>query len=124
MIDVQLERSDNSFVPGENVCGSVQWSEMPDDSQSMEVRLIWYTTGKGDRDVDVIAVHTVEAIQSNGQSSFQFEAPDYPHSFSGKLISLVWAIEVIVFPSRHAEVKEITVSPSGSEIIFTKSTSD
>ena len=42
-----------SFVPGESVSGTATW-ELETDPQSIELRLFWYTTGKGDQDLDVV----------------------------------------------------------------------
>jgi hypothetical protein len=51
---------------------------------------------------------------------FQLSIPAEPYSFSGKLISLIWALEVVVEPAKEGDRLEITVSPNGDEISLHK----
>ena len=48
----------------------------------------------------------------------ELEEPEAPHSFSGALISLIWAVELLVEPGGLSERIEITVSPTGEEILL------
>jgi len=116
MIKFQLEKPGGKFVPSETIAGTVNWSES--EGASLEVRLIWYTVGKGDRDFEVVAAHKVSQLQPSGGERFEFTAPARPQSFSGKLISLQWAIEVIVFPAKDAERINLTISNTGDEIML------
>jgi hypothetical protein len=50
---------------------------------------------------------------------FQIVLPDGPYSFSGKLISLVWCLELVVEPGSLCERKEIVISGSGTEVDLT-----
>jgi hypothetical protein len=50
--------------------------------------------------------------------SFQIRAPKGPYSFSGKLISLIWALEIVVQPSEESGRTLITISPTGEEILL------
>ena len=119
MIKVQLENEGAAFLPSDTISGSVEWSEEQGDY--MEVRLIWFTSGKGDRDFELVAVHKVASFDSDGSDQFQFTAPNRPQSFAGKLISLQWAIEAIVFPSHNSQRQDLMISSSGKEIdIFPK----
>jgi len=114
MIKVQTENSEASFRPGEVISGSVQWNE--EEGDTMEVRLIWYTRGKGDRDFELVATHTVSAFGPAGSERFEFMAPNRPQSFSGKLIFLQWALEAIVFPGQNSDRLDLTISNTGNEI--------
>jgi len=49
---------------------------------------------------------------------FRFRLPEGPYSFSGKLISLLWAIEVVASPGDMAGRAGIVVSPSGREVVI------
>lgn len=119
MINIQLENAESVYRPGETISGSVEWTEETGDS--LEVRLIWFTRGKGDRDFELISAHTVKAFGPSGSENFQFPAPHRPQSFAGKLISLQWAIEAIVFPSHNTKLQNLTISNTGEEIqIFAK----
>jgi hypothetical protein len=44
--------------------------------------------------------------------------PEGPYSFSGKLISLIWALELACSPGSETVRREITVSPTGHEIVL------
>jgi len=116
MIKIELEKSEPVFAPAEKISGSVAWDQA--DGTSMEVRLIWYTVGKGDRDFELVAVHKVAAFKPSGTERFEFAAPGRPQSFSGKLISLQWAIEAIIFPNQSAERATLTISKTGEEILL------
>ncbi len=41
------------FKPGETVTGTVFW-QLDEEAEAVEVRLFWFTEGKGTRDVDVV----------------------------------------------------------------------
>ena len=116
MINIKLAKQKVNFVPAEKIAGTVTWSEAEGDS--LEVRLIWYTVGKGDRDFEVVATHRVSPFESSGKEQFEFVAPNRPQSFSGKHISLQWALEMIVFPSQTATRIDLTISNTGSEVVL------
>ncbi len=116
MITIELDKSEAIFSPAETISGTVSWSEA--EGTSMEARLIWYTVGKGDQDFELIAVHKVAAFDSSGSERFEFIAPSRPQSFSGKLISLQWAIEAIIFPDKSAQRAEFAISKTDREVVL------
>jgi hypothetical protein len=103
------------FLPGEAVEGLVTW-QLDQPAEAIELRLFWYTRGKGDTDAVVVDRQRLEAPKPQDRRQFRFILPEAPYSFSGKLISLIWAIEMVVEPSGLTERLEITVSPTGQEI--------
>lgn len=106
-----------SFRPGEEVAGKVLWIlEKP--AKAIEVRLFWYTEGKGTRDVEVVDCARFDAPEQRGQRDFRFTLPEAPHSFHGRLIWLRWVLELVVLPSEETERLAITVSPTGREILL------
>ncbi|MEZ6096229.1 MAG: hypothetical protein R3C03_18720 [Pirellulaceae bacterium] len=113
MIDVKL--ADNHFQPGQTITGKVSW-----DANSIrgpiEVRLIWYTAGKGTQDFEIIDYVEIAATETNVECDFSFVAPPWPFSCSGKLVSVVWAIECIDMATMEASRSEIVVAPNGTEI--------
>ncbi|QEG23882.1 hypothetical protein [Mariniblastus fucicola] len=119
MIQIKIENEASVFTPGDQINGVVHWSDLTGDS--LEVRLIWFTIGKGDRDFELVATHRVVSYGPSGSERFQFEAPRRPQSFSGKLISLQWAIEAIVFPDQDAARVDLVISNSGQEINIAES---
>jgi hypothetical protein len=117
MIKIELNNPSFVFQPGQPIKGTVSWSDLSETK--LEVRLIWYTIGKGDRDVACVDVKHVEQPGPSGSSEFSIVAPHRPVSFSGKLMSLIWAIEVVTFPNKEAKQAELTISRSDKEILLT-----
>ncbi len=115
MIEIKLPKY--SFAPSEIINGQVEWSNL-NLTKRFEARLMWYTTGKGDCDCEVVDTRVMDATPPNGQLKFSFVAPVYPPSFSGKLISLIWAIELVSVPEGDCVRREIVVAPNGSEIVL------
>jgi hypothetical protein len=117
MTELHLDLADDrrAFKPGESVEGRVSWNV--DGATSAEVRLFWYTRGKGTEDVGLVDTVAFPNPQATDQRTFRFTLPEAPYSFSGKLISILWAIELIVEPGSSVERREIVVSPSGREVV-------
>lgn len=116
---IQVETRDGAtaFAPGEVVEGTASW-QLETPAQSVELRLFWYTRGKGDQDVGVVATVAFPEPGLQDRRGFSFSLPVGPYSFSGKLISLLWALEVVAEPGSRAGRLEITVSPSRREILL------
>src|SRR4051812_12829644 len=97
MSRVTLETRDGqkAFRPGEMVSGAAFW-QLEQAPKWVEVRLFWRTRGKGTEDVSVVDTVRFENPQIEEARLFQLQAPDGPYSFSGRLISLIWGLELIV----------------------------
>ncbi len=105
-----------AFRPGDELKGTVAWSFADAIPEALELRLFWFTRGKGTQDVDVHKNLRLESPPAQGKRSFCFQLPHAPYSFSGKLVSLTWALEFVAEPAGKAELLEIVLSPSGAEI--------
>lgn len=108
-----------SYRPGETVAGKAMWI-LDKEAKSVEIRLFWYTEGKGTQDVGIVSKQQVPAPGRQGQIEFSFVLPQAPYSFSGRLISLLWALEVVVIPSGAAARCPVIVSPTGNELVLHK----
>lgn len=117
-IEVATAGGGTSYRPGDALSGSVTW-RLAAAPESVEVRLFWYTSGKGTQDVGVVAVSPLAAPGAEDSRSFVFRLPEGPYSFSGRLISLAWAVEAVVRPGPRAGRREILLSPTGEEIVLT-----
>ena len=125
MISVQLENSKTNYIPGEAIRGKVAWSELDSGASHLEVRLIWYSVGKGTRDIGLIASRSIECSGlPTGDEPFEFVAPHRPFSFSASLLTLTWAVELIQFPSKHSVSTKLVISPTGQEIQLSKDLTD
>jgi hypothetical protein len=114
---VETRGGATTFVPGEAVEGTASW-HLEKPAQSVELRLFWYTQGKGDQDVGVVATVPFPEPALQDRRAFHISLPAGPYSFSGRLISLLWALEVVAEPGSRAGRLEITVSPTRREILL------
>jgi hypothetical protein len=106
-----------AFQPGDTLEVSALWA-LAGAPEQLEARLFWYTRGKGTEDVGVVSVQRVENPPAAGERAWRFKLPAQPWSFSGKLISLVWAVELVVEPGARSARAEFTLSPDGQEILL------
>jgi hypothetical protein len=92
-----------------------RWS-LPSTPRSLEARLFWFTRGKGTEDVGVVAKELVPAPGAHGEHRVRFTLPEAPYSFSGRLISLIWAVELVA--DNTAARWEFVLAPEGREILL------
>lgn len=114
-LEVELLAEKTSFRPGETIGVRGSW-ELEVRPEALEARLFWYTEGKGDRDVDILETQKLDSPSAWGSQELTFTAPQEPLSFSGKLISLIWAIELVALPDGEAGRRQIVISHTGEEI--------
>lgn len=108
-----------SFQPGETISAAAEW-ELGAAPQAIEARLFWHTSGKGNPDLAIVQTLHWERLAARDRREFEFRLPREPFSFSGKLISLAWAIELVELPTGESARLEIVVSPTGREILLHK----
>ena len=87
-----------------------------EEDEKGELRLFYYTSGKGSRDVETLETKSVDILSPSGSQKFEFQLPLQPYSFSGRLVSLIWALEFELLKANETERLEFTLSPSGQEI--------
>ncbi len=116
-LSIRLREDQTSFTPRQSIQGTVQWS-LPTNPPTLELLLFWYTSGKGTRDVGIVETQTIDSSGACGSKEFAFTLPEGPYSFSGKLVSLIWALELTCPKTDDTVRREITVSPTGQEIVL------
>lgn len=114
---IELEDGRTSFRPGQTVSGEARW-ELEKDPTEVVLRLFWFTEGRGTRDVAVVNSERFEAPGFHDRRTFSFQLPEGPYSFSGKLISLIWALELIADPGDRTARRMLTVGPGGREVLL------
>ena len=114
-LEVTLDAGSEARLPGERVSGTVAW-ELDAPPESLEIRLFWYTQGRGDSDQEVVASETVPAPQASGWVRFDLPLPAGPYSFSGALISLLWALELVAEHEGLAGRAALVVGPQRREV--------
>lgn len=100
--------------PGDTVEVTAQWSLSQVPSR-FEARLFWFTEGKGTQDVAVVETLPLTG-DLLGKQRVRFRIPVGPYSFSGRLITLKWAIEVVA--DDRAERWELVVGPEAKEVVL------
>ena len=114
--EIRLESESSVYQPDAAISGTVQW-QLDKPAQSLELRLIYHTTGRGTQDVETVALETFSrpALSESRVFSLMPEA-GCPWSFSGKLISVVWGLELVTDQEQLVAKCSLVVSPSGQEI--------
>lgn len=114
-IRVETNDGTTSFRPGDTVEGTVRW-QLAEAPESVELRLFWSTEGKGDQDVTVMETVSFDNPAALDRRIFRIRLPDGPYSFSGKLITLSWALEAVALPKEDSGNLPLVLSPTGEEI--------
>lgn len=104
-----------AFEPGARLDVTVMWA-FNRPPGLFDVRLFWITRGKGTEDIDIVANAPLRADAVAGEGTCTFTLPEAPWSFSGKLISLVWGVEVVATGSGRAASCEFVLAPGAAEI--------
>ena len=119
MSSLRLETSGlkTAFRPGEEVSGMAMW-QLDKPPKTIEIRLFWYTSGKGTQDVGVVDTVRFDQPPQSHATRFMTRMPAGPYSFSGRLVSVLWALELVVLPSGETERLDLTFSPTGNEILL------
>ena len=114
---IEFENDRRSFEPGEEISVMLSWN-LESPHQAIELRAVWNTEGKGTTDLGIEHSITIDSPDSTGSRRMSFTLPEAPYSFSGHLISLVWALELVVKPSEQSCRKEFTMAPGAAEVIL------
>ncbi len=114
---IEMQEEQRAFRPGDSIKGAAFWKSeaVP---KSVELRLFWKTRGKGTEDVKVVGKYSFSEPKQEEARPFEFRAPEGPYSFSGKLISLIWGLELVLEPRSESTRQEITISPTAKEILL------
>lgn len=114
---VFLPANRTAFAPGEVITVTTLWALAQPPGQ-LELRLFWVTRGKGTEDLEIVARHAVPAPAAAGEFTWTLELPGAPWSFSGKLISLVWGVEVVATSPACAARCEFVLAPDQAEVLL------
>ncbi len=115
-ISIHLHDEQTGFAPGGTIAGEVRWNQLPvSDKTVISLELAFRTEGKGTSQREVFHELEWPVTMAKGNESFTIEAPNWPWSFSGKLVSILWALDAWQ-GNEHAEAVPVTISPNGDEM--------
>lgn len=110
MLTLQIAEAPLELVPGQTIHVRAGW-QRDEPPESARVTLFWYTQGRGTQDVGVVAEQDLDTSLLSQEEQFEFTIPPSPYSFSGTLIALKWAVELIIDRGDEVERLELMVSP-------------
>jgi hypothetical protein len=117
MSRMHLELADGKtkYLPGETIEGVAFW-ELATTPEFLEVRLYWRTQGKGTVDLEIVRNMKFTQVGLQDRRPFRLDVPAAPYSVSGKLISIVWGVELVSEPEGEAANIDVVISPTGEEV--------
>ena len=114
-IEIKITNGQDAFYPGDDIAGIVRWN-LSKNPKIITINLTWRTEGKGSQDVEVIDSLDFPVSKLSGEESFSFTLPIAPYSYSGRLISICWALETFVRSSKDEFSYNITMGPNAKEV--------
>lgn len=110
---ITLQTGRTAYRPGDAVAGNVHW-DLKEARKRVALRLFWYTAGIGTVDVGVVDEWVLDTPDLRGGQAFNLRIPEaVPVSCAGKLVSVLWALELVAEPGGALERVELTVAPQG-----------
>ncbi len=114
-LEIHLDTA-TALEPGAEVRGRIEWQVEIRHAKSLMISLLWHTEGKGDEDVEIVEQIEFDNPPAIGNRDFSFLLPEFPWSFSGTLISLIWAVEASIEPGGAVERLSLVSAPGGEEV--------
>ena len=102
-------------MPGETIDGAVSW-QLDAPPRQVFLRLFWRTKGNGVEDMEVVSEILFDDPRATETRLFTMMLPQSPYSFNGKLVSLIWALELGAEGKDAAFRKDMVIAPSAQPI--------
>ena len=107
---IELENREMRIKPLSTLEGHVEWA-LEKAPEKIELRLLWFTEGRGSRDIGVVSRRSFENQPEMGRQSFSIKTPEGPYSFEGRLITLRWILEAAVDPGDMVTREDLLFGP-------------
>jgi hypothetical protein len=114
---VEVVGAADGFLPGQRLQANLLWA-LPEVPKLIEARLFWRTRGKGTEDAEVVDSHRIDRPAAAGKETISLMLPEAPYSFSGRLVSIVWGVELIAEPSGTSALAEFVMGPDRKEVVL------
>ena len=112
---INLADQRTAYAPGDEIIGTVHWTD-GEAPHTLELRLFWFTQGKGTQDVGVVQRLTIPKLTDGESHPFTVRAPAAPPSCSGQLVSICWALELVATPAVYVPQTALVIAPGGREL--------
>lgn len=122
-VELLLPDQRTAFEPGESIGVTAGWMLEPGETE-IEMRLAWHTSGKGGTDAEVANKWRFDNPALRESRVLEIVLPKSPYSFSGKLVSLSWTLELVAQPSGTFTQVDLIIAPGCREVILHASESD
>ena len=116
-LHIDTAEQQTAFEPGAEIEVYLEW-DLDEPAEAVELRLVWNTSGKGTTDVAVVKTVRFDGPSQQESRRTTLTLPLSPYSFSGTLVSLIWALELVALPSGESARTEITIGPGGEEVVL------
>lgn len=114
--DIRLGSESKVYEPSAVINGTVR-CQLDAPVERLELRLIYHTTGRGTQDVETVAIEGFALPTASESRSFSLTTDaSCPWSFSGKLISIVWRLELVTDDELLLAHCSLILSPTGQEV--------
>ena len=110
ILSIKIKDDKTKFLPGEDIQGEVMW-DLQKLPKTITVNLFWFTEGQGNPDSEIVRSIELDASGLSGRQWFRLALPVAPYSFTGSLISLSWAVEVVAPPAAERGIYKFSMSP-------------
>ena len=122
-LEIRLSDQDGYCEPGAKLAIPIAW-RFDEEQSGLELRVVWNAHGKGSPNLGVVHTESVEHPSFQGSRTIHVELPQAPYSFSGTLVSIVWALELVAQPSQVSTRHEIVIAPQGREVSMTSTSAE
>ncbi len=114
-LDIKFEGEKRNYKPRETIHATAEWN-LDNVPKEIEAHLLWHTEGKGSQDSELIESVKIPSAALSGKHKLEMRLPDTPYSYHGTLISIIWALELVVDGDSEVARETFYLSPSGEAI--------
>ena len=115
MIKIESCSGTNGFAPAAIAAFDISWN-LPAAPAHFDVRMVWETKGKGDTDTGIGREQRFSATEASGSHRLEVFTPEEPYSYAGKLISILWRLEVKAVPIGTEARFDFVLGPNGQGV--------
>ena len=105
------------FAPGETMVITLA-SDASSKTDPLTVQLGWFTEGRGTRDASVVWSEELAGLAPGADRTFEVRLPETPWTFSGRLVSVSWRLEVLDAKRQPLVAVPLVIAPGGQPVVL------